>query len=158
MSRPITVAVVGRRRDPPARDLALAEEVGCSIAHAGWVTVTGGRGGIMDAAQRGAHDAGGIVVAITPMDMEAVGPATVVIRSGLPAVARNIVTASSCDAMVVVPGSHGTWQETTIALERRIPVVAVGDHPVLFPGVEEVLSWQLSAVLQARLAPHSSTV
>ena len=108
MSHPVTVAVVGRRRDPSPEDLALAQHVGWQLASEGWVTLTGGRGGVMAAAQRGAHNAGGVVVAITPMAMEPVGPATVVVRSGLPAVARNVVIASACDAMIALPGSHGS--------------------------------------------------
>jgi uncharacterized protein (TIGR00725 family) len=146
------VAVVGRRVNPPKEDLNLALAAGRIIADSGYVLVTGGRGGIMEAAAIGATEQGGEVVAITPMDEDAVGPATLVIATGMPPTSRNVITASACDAMVALPGSHGTWQEMAVALERGVPVLALGDHTVRFPDVSEVklsdlqptLDWLLS--------------
>jgi uncharacterized protein (TIGR00725 family) len=44
----------------------VAEEVGRRLALVGAVVVTGGLGGVMDAASRGAATAGGTVLAIVP--------------------------------------------------------------------------------------------
>ena len=47
---------------------ATAAEVGRRLAEAGAVVVCGGRGGVMEAAARGAADAGGTVIGIVPGD------------------------------------------------------------------------------------------
>ena len=59
------VAVAGAGR-ASARVERLAEEVGRLLAGAGAVVVTGGLGGVMEAASRGAAAAGGQVIAIVP--------------------------------------------------------------------------------------------
>ena len=53
------------RRRAPSRS-ASAEEVGRGLAQAGAIVITGGRGGVMAAASRGAAQAGGTVVGILP--------------------------------------------------------------------------------------------
>ena len=49
-----------------SRTAAAAERVGRAIATAGAVLFTGGRGGVMEAASRGAAKAGGTVVGVLP--------------------------------------------------------------------------------------------
>ena len=44
----------------------LAEEVGARLACHGLVVLTGGRGGVMAAASRGARQAGGLTIGILP--------------------------------------------------------------------------------------------
>jgi hypothetical protein len=139
----VIVAVVGRRRSPPVVDIDQAAEVGRLLAQLGHTVVTGGRGGIMEAAQRGAFLEGGVVVAITPGEEDCVGPATLVIRTGLPVGVRNLVTATCCAAMVALPGSHGTWQEMSFAVERGVAVYRIGAHDVVMPGTEEATLWDL---------------
>jgi uncharacterized protein (TIGR00725 family) len=142
------IAVVGRRRDPPEVELVGAEAIGRELALLGHTVVTGGRGGVMEAAQIGATNAGGQVVAIVPMDVECIGPATVVVRTGLPATVRNVIMGSTCDAMVALPGSHGTWQEMAVALDCDVPVFEVGSHVVHFPGAVHVSVWHLARALK----------
>ena len=48
------------------RTLALAEEMGAGVAAMGCILVTGGGGGVMRAASKGAFLAGGLVVGILP--------------------------------------------------------------------------------------------
>jgi len=59
------VAVVGAGRCS-ADVAALAEAVGRELAQRGAVLVCGGLGGVMEAACRGAKDAGGLTVGILP--------------------------------------------------------------------------------------------
>jgi uncharacterized protein (TIGR00725 family) len=146
------VAVVGRRAHVPAEDLNLAALVGRELADGGFTVVTGGRGGVMEAVAIGAAELGGQVVAITPFDEDAIGPASVVIRTGLTPQMRNIVTASCCVAMVALPGSFGTWQEMIHALDRRVPVLQIGYHPEVLPGAEEVTLRKLCSTLQTRIS------
>ena len=54
------VAVIGGGICGP-EEAAVAEEVGRLLAEAGAVVLTGGRGGVMEAASRGAAQAGGAV-------------------------------------------------------------------------------------------------
>ena len=63
---PPYVAVVGAGGTVAAALLALAEEVGTQLSRRGAVVVTGGLGGVMEAACRGARAAGGTTLGILP--------------------------------------------------------------------------------------------
>jgi uncharacterized protein (TIGR00730 family) len=64
--RGAAVAVFGSSEPAPADPLyRQAFEVGAYVARAGGVVVTGGYGGVMEAASRGAHEAGGRTLGIT---------------------------------------------------------------------------------------------
>ena len=67
--RPPSIAVIGDGdpRGPEAhRILEWAEEVGQLLARGGATVVTGGLGGVMRAASRGAVGAGGVTIGILP--------------------------------------------------------------------------------------------
>lgn len=66
-----TVGVIGQGVHDGAGPLTpaterLAEAVGRAIAERGAVTVTGGQGGVMEAAARGARRAGGLTLGLLP--------------------------------------------------------------------------------------------
>lgn len=98
--------------DAPAPVLALAEQAGEMLARRSVTLVTGGRGGVMEAAARGAARAGGLTVGITPgTDTDAANPwCDVVIPTGL-GHARNVLTALAGDFIVAVGGGAGTLSE-----------------------------------------------
>lgn len=104
--------------------LTAAVEVGRLAALAGHDVVTGGLGGVMAAASRGAHDAGARVVGVLPGDNPRAANEWVdeVIATGL-GQARNVKVVELADAVIGVGGSWGTLSE--IALARRLgkPVV-----------------------------------
>lgn len=116
------VSVVGSSA-PDFASIALATEVGRSIASAGAVLICGGLGGIMEAAARGAKERGGLTVGIVPSyQKETANPyIDVVIVSGL-GHARNVLVAASGDLLVALPGSHGTLSEVSVALKLGKPV------------------------------------
>ncbi len=125
LTRPVHLAVVGAgAADATAYDLAL--RVGRAAARAGAVVVCGGLGGVMEAACRGAREAGGRTVAVIPgPDPAAANPwAEVVVATGL-GHARNVVVVQSGDAVVALPGSWGTLSEISLARKCGRPVVAV---------------------------------
>ena len=62
VERPLRVAVCGG--GVPGPDDALAEEVGRELARRGAVLITGGREGVMEAASRGAAQAGGLTIGL----------------------------------------------------------------------------------------------
>lgn len=124
-ARPLRFTVVGGSRCDEAT-ASLAERIGQQIARGGGVLVCGGLGGVMEAACRGAAEAGGLTVGILP----GVDPATAnrYVRVPIPTGmgdARNVVNVLSADVVIAVRGSHGTLSEIAEALGVGIPVVAV---------------------------------
>ena len=126
----VIVAVIGAGECDAATG-EIAYEVGQRLARAGCVVVNGGLGGVMEAASRGAAQAGGMVVGILPGDrVEQANPhVTVPIATGL-GDARNAVIANTADAFVAVGGSHGTLSEIAFALKRGKPVAGIGSWEV----------------------------
>lgn len=55
----------GASPKPGTRAYAEAQRCGALLARAGWTVATGGYTGVMEAASRGAHEAGGEVVGVT---------------------------------------------------------------------------------------------
>ncbi len=117
------VAVVGASQ-ASAEELQAAEEVGRGLARGGAIVITGGRGGVMAAASRGAAGAGGLVVGILPGSArdEANEFVTVAISTGLGEL-RNGLIVRSADALVAVGGAYGTLSEVALALGAGVPVV-----------------------------------
>ncbi len=130
------IAVIGGE-EPPAEVVPLAEEVGRRIAEAGAVLVCGGLGGVMAAACRGAHGAGGLTVGILPRRSRADANADVDIPivTGL-GVARNVLVALTGDAVIAVDGSYGTLTEIAHTLEARRPVVALRSWDLSSAGID----------------------
>ncbi len=121
------VAIMGSS-EADEQMLSLAREAGAVVAKLGAALVTGGRGGIMEAASQGAAEAGGLVLAVTPgTDMnEANRYAHYVIPTGL-GWARNVITAISGDIIVMVGGASGTLSEIAFAWMYNRPIVALSE-------------------------------
>ena len=109
-----------------ARVTRQAEQVGAAIARAGAVLLCGGLGGVMQAASRGAAEAGGVVVGLLPgfRRRDANRWVTIPIVTGLDQ-ARNVVLVRSCDAVIAIGGMYGTLSEIALALKLGIPVVGL---------------------------------
>ncbi len=124
------IAVIGQGEASPQSDRA-AQEVGRLLAEAGCVIVTGGLGGVMEAASRGAREAGGLVVGVLPgaRPEEANPHVAVAIASGM-GDARNAILANTAEAFVAVGGAHGTLSEIAFALKRGKRVVSLGSWDV----------------------------
>lgn len=107
-------------------EAATAEEVGRLLAEAGAVLLTGGRGGVMEAASRGAAQAGGLVVGILPgEDASQANPwVTLPVVTGL-GEARNAVLMRTAQAVIAVGGEYGTLSEIAFALKFGRPVIGV---------------------------------
>ena len=120
------VAVVGSA-SCSAEVAALAEEVGREIARRGAVLICGGRGGVMEAACRGAKVEGGTTVGILPGAdrREANAYVDIPIATGL-GEARNTIVVRAADAVVAVSGGYGTLSEIGFALKMGRPVVGLG--------------------------------
>jgi len=141
--RKTTIAVIGAG-DASQREIARAEEVGRLIAERGAVLVCGGLGGVMEAACRGAKQAGGTTVGILPVyDRNAANPfVDYAVATGL-GHARNVIVASSADAVIAVGGKTGTLSEIAFALKNGTTVVALDSwkmDPVRTPGGHYIIA------------------
>jgi uncharacterized protein (TIGR00725 family) len=136
MGRTPYVAVVGPG-DASPQELQAAEEVGAGLADAGAVVVTGGLGGVMEAACRGARSRRGHTVGILPGDDReaANGWVEIAIATGMGEL-RNALVVRASDALVAIGGGHGTLSEVALALKLGRPVVGLGTWEV--HGVEQV--------------------
>jgi len=119
------IAVVG-----PAKCIekqaALAEAVGALIAKRRAILVCGGRGGVMEAACRGAASAGGTTVGILPGTEIGTGNQylTIALPTGL-GEARNALVATAGQAMIAIGGSYGTLSEIALALKAGRKVIGL---------------------------------
>jgi uncharacterized protein (TIGR00725 family) len=66
MTKTRLIAVVGSGGDISQAIAQQAERMGELVAARGWVLLTGGKGGVMEAASRGAAEAGVTVIGILP--------------------------------------------------------------------------------------------
>jgi len=110
--------------DPEIYELARA--VGQKIAREGFTLVTGGRTGVMEAASRGAKEAGGLVIGILPGDSstEANPYVDVPIVTGL-GIARNSIIVRTAQVIIAIDGSYGTLSELAFALQMRKPIIGL---------------------------------
>ncbi|MBD0281155.1 MAG: TIGR00725 family protein [Thermoleophilaceae bacterium] len=106
--------------------MAAAESVGRALAARGAVVVCGGLGGTMEAACRGAKDAGGTTVGVLPgSDRAHANPfVDVAVATGL-GEARNALVVRAADALVAIGGGYGTLSEIALALRTGKPVVGL---------------------------------
>jgi len=106
----------------------LAAEVGSLIAARGLVLLCGGGSGIMEAAARGAHEAGGLTIGILPGSSAEETPPNPFIDlpvfTGL-SDARNAVNAKSSALVIAIGGGFGTLSEIALALKCRRPVIGL---------------------------------
>jgi uncharacterized protein (TIGR00725 family) len=124
------VAVVGPG-EPAADELAAAEAVGRELGRRGAVLVCGGLGGAMEAACRGASEAGGATVGILPGNDRSAANRFVdfAIPTGL-GEARNVLVVRCADALVAVGGAYGTLSEIAFGLKAGKPVVGIGSWEI----------------------------
>jgi uncharacterized protein (TIGR00725 family) len=132
---PPVVGVIGESQFSDPSHEALAEQTGRLIAQSGWVLVCGGLTGVMEAACRGAHTAGGLTVGILPgSDRDEANPhVAVAVPTGL-GQGRNVVIALMADALIAVGGGFGTLSEIGYALRSGKPVVGLRTWEATRPG------------------------
>lgn len=121
------VAVIGSGGVELDSELAqLGEEVGRRLAEAGVALVCGGLTGVMEAACRGATEAGGVAIGIVPGHNvgEANPHCTHVVATGI-GHARNLAVVSSGDAVIAIGGEWGTLSEIGFARAIGRTVVAL---------------------------------
>jgi len=134
------IAVVGSDSKLSEGVKEIATGIGRDIAREGCVLICGGRGGVMEAACRGAKGAGGITVGILPgLDKEdANSYIDVIITTGM-GYARNSIVVSCADAVIAIAGRTGTLSEVALALNYGKPVVLVEGTGGISDSVDQVV-------------------
>jgi uncharacterized protein (TIGR00725 family) len=151
------IAVIGGDRCS-AEERAQAEAVGRELAARGAVLICGGRGGVMEAACRGALQAGGLTIGVLPGDDRSQANPYVAV----PIVtdigeARNAIIVNSAQGVIAVGGEYGTLSEIALALRRGLPVAGLGTWELARAGQaadvlyradspEEAVGWVLEQV------------
>src|ERR1700683_3835186 len=132
MQRRLAIAVIGGGDGASLEVLELAHQVGSEIRAHGATLICGGRGGVMEAAARGAFERGAHTVVILPGDdHRAANPhIEFAIATGM-GEARNVVVIGSADAVVALAGEGGTLADIGFALKLGRPLVALRSWPRL---------------------------
>ena len=147
-------AVIGPAR-ADEETVGLCEDVGRGLAEAGFTLVTGGEFGAMEAASRGAREAGGMVVGLLPgtdrSRANRFSDVTVVTGIGH---ARNLGVVASADVVVAVGGEWGTLSEIGLAGVLGRPMVLLAgwrlDHAAGMPSEVRYAETAADAVELAR--------
>ena len=107
----------------------LAYEVGRLLAPKA-VVFTGGLGGVMEAASRGAVEAGGLTVGILPGNRaEEANPFVQIPIVTDMGQARNVVLVRTVEAAIAISGGYGTLSEIALALKMWKPVIGLRTWP-----------------------------
>ncbi len=127
------VSVIGGSECTP-QEARLAEDTGRRLAQAGIGVVCGGKGGVMEAACKGASEAGGVTVGLLPGGEVGEGNdyLAVELPTGL-GDARNILVVRAGEAVIAIGSGLGTLSEIALALGLGKPVVALGSWHATSP-------------------------
>jgi uncharacterized protein (TIGR00725 family) len=113
----------------------LAYRVGFGIACKGAILICGGRGGVMEAAAKGAREAGGLTIGILPgPDASEANPyieIPIVTDLGN---ARNVINVLTSESIIAIDGAYGTLSEIALALKCGTPVVGLHTWNPAAPG------------------------
>jgi uncharacterized protein (TIGR00730 family) len=143
------ICVFGSARTPAdASQYELARQVGRAIGEAGFAVITGGGPGTMEAANRGAQDAGALSVGLNielPHE-QSINPYVDLGIEFHYFFTRKLMFVRYSEAFVVFPGGLGTFDELFEALTLIQTGKAV-HHPVILQGSEfwtGLIDWILS--------------
>ena len=116
--------------DVPPGTIEKTEAIGRMIAERGMILVTGATTGIPYWAAKGAKEAGGIVIGLSPAASKAAHLRTyhlpidyhdLIVYTGFDYSGRNLLLIRTSDAVITISGRVGTLNEFTIAFEDKKP-------------------------------------
>ncbi len=115
-----------------------AYEIGGLLAQRGAILICGGLGGVMEAACRGAREAGGTTIGILPGPFR--GDANPYVDYAIATdmgQARNAVVVRTADVVIAVGGEYGTLSEIAMALKMGKKVVALSSWEIANKGTPD---------------------
>ena len=162
-------AVPGHQgQDPPPRisvigagkasqvERTLARTLGRALGEAGAVVITGGLGGVMEAASLGCREGGGVTVGFLPgPDPWAANPWVLLPLATGMGEARNALVVRAGEVAVAVGGAWGTLSEIALARKMGRDVAVLGEcrWDVPLPRMktaEEAAAWALDLIATGR--------
>ena len=116
-----------------------AREVGQLLGARGHTVVCGGRGGVMEAACRGARERDAETIGILPGERRSVANdwVTTSVVTGM-GNARNLMVVLNGDAVIAIDGAAGTLSELGHALALGRPVAGLDTHDIDLDGFRAV--------------------
>lgn len=130
----VPVGILGGQK-ASEKQLADALELGTLIAQMGLTLICGGRQGVMEAACKGAAEAGGICVGLLPDENPGTANpyVTIPLATGI-GVARNAILTRAALCLVAVGGGYGTLSEIAFGLQFEKKVIGLSGAPNI-PGM-----------------------
>lgn len=119
------IAVIGSGGKIPEHVWRIAEEVGRAIASRGAALICGGKGGVMEAACKGAKEVKGLTVGVLPGRREEANRYVDIAIATEMSDARNAINVKSGDAVIAIHGGPGTLSEIGLALKSGKKVIAL---------------------------------
>lgn len=132
MSKKIIGVFGGGGIEEGAAEWLAALQVGRFVAERNCMVLTGGLGGVMTAASKGAKEAGGMTIGVLPGDKRTSTPnpyIDIAIYTGM-GEARNVINVKSCDAAIAIGGEYGTLSEIALALKTGCFVVLLNSWSI----------------------------
>lgn len=124
--RKTIIGVIGGSK-ASLKEAEIAERVGELIGRRGWVLVTGGLSGVMEAASKGASKAGGTVVGVVPhADASSANRYVDISIATNMGYARNAIIAHTAQAVIAIGGAYGTLSEIAMSRAAGKPVIGIG--------------------------------
>ena len=149
------VAIFGSARTPPEDPFyAAAQETAALLVRAGFAVITGGGPGIMEAANRGAFDAGGVSIGCNielPFEQKP-NPFQTRALSFKYFFVRKTMFVKYSNAFVIFPGGYGTLDELFEAL-TLIQTRKIKNFPVVLFGSEYwggMVRWLSDVLLKSK--------
>jgi hypothetical protein len=149
------VTVFGSARTPEDHPhYALAREAGACLGRAGYAVITGGGPGLMEAANRGARDAGALSIGcnIELPHEQRLNPYVDIGLRFRHFFARKVMFVRYASAFVICPGGYGTLDELFEAL-TLIQTATIRHFPIILLGQGEwdgLLAWLRAQALAQR--------
>ncbi len=134
------IGVMGPGNGATETEIKYATELGNQIAGEGWILLTGGRNvGVMDAASKGAQQAGGLTVGVLPTEdrRKMSDYVAIPICTGMGS-ARNNINVLSSDVVVACGSGAGTASEIMLALKAKKPLVLLHPSESLLAFIDEL--------------------
>ncbi len=142
INKKIRIGIIGGAK-PNEESRTLAFTVGQLIAEKEAIVVCGGLGGVMEAASRGAKQAGGLTIGILPGNSpgDANPYIDIPIATGL-GYSRNSLVAMNSDILIAIDGQYGTLTEIAYGNIYRKKVIGLG-------------TWDIEGVIEAKSAEEA---